>query len=427
MTEEKENNQEVQSCPSYNPADLTTTAGMLNYIFRCNSMTTDNCIPAIVEKYDRKKHVVTVKPCINITAATGETIERESLPATVMSICGGNFIMNFPLKEGDTGWLITADRDISLFREQRKVINANTDRIHSIEDSFFIPDRVNDFKVEEEDENNLIIQTLGRNVKISIGEDEIKITNKTKQDDGDEEGGDEGDEEDGDGGDDVETDNGESEDEDTKEQSDETTVSIREGEIGISVTGSIKIKAEKKSSDESEDDSEDETEGDSDEESDDESDKTSIYMDDQEISIETNNKVVVKAKNNVSCTVEEGDIECECKNLTATVEENIECKCANLTAEAEEDIECKCVNLTAEVESEANIKATTITLDGDVNITGNLNIDGQTDCASNLSVSGNTDCSGTVTGSDVVGGSISLSSHVHGGVQSGGSMTGGPL
>lgn len=408
----KENGQEVQSCPSYNPADLTTTSGMLDYIYRCNSMDTDNCMPAIVEEYDRENHVVTVKPCINITAATGETIERESITATVMSICGGNFIMNFPLKEGDTGWLITADRDISLFREQRKVINANTNRIHSIEDSFFIPDRVNDFKIEAEDENNLVIQNLDRNVKISLGEDEIKITNKTKQKEEDSEQGEGNISKDGSSTNDSSSNNGTSQNEDTQEQSDETTISIREGEIGIEITGEITIKAEKKDGKEST-------------ESEEESDQTTIYMNDQELLIDTTDKVTINAKNNVFCTVEEGDIECECQNLKATVEEDVECECKNLRATVEEDIECECQNLTAEVESNAQIKAETITLEGDVNISGNLSIDGQTDCSGDLSISGNTDCSGNISGSSVQAGGIDLEGHVHSGVEPGSGTTGG--
>lgn len=338
-----EKKQEIQSCPSYNPADLTTTAGMLDYIYRCNSMTTENCIPAIVESYDRKKNIVTVQPSINITAATGETIEREKITATVMSICGGKFIINFPLEKGDTGWLITADRDISLFREQRKVINANTNRIHSIEDSFFIPDRVNDFKIEAEDDKNLVIQNLDRNIKISLGETKIKITTNSKPKSGNSKSGASSN---GNSSNDASTNNGESTSKDSKEQSNKTSISLTEGEVTVETTG----------------------------------------------------KVTVKAKQNVSCTVEEGDIECKCKNLTATVEK---------------DIKCTSENLTAEVKSNANVKAETINLEGNVNIKGNLNVDG------------NTDCSGNVTGSAVKAGSIDLAGHVHGGVEPGGGTTGG--
>lgn len=52
---------------------------------------------------------------------------------------------------------------------------------------------------------------------------------------------------------------------------------------------------------------------------------------------------------------------------------------------------------------------------GDVAIQGNVTIDGDVDVT------------GTVTAStDVLGGGISLATHTHGGVQSGGSSTGGP-
>lgn len=345
-----ENKQEVQSCPSYNPADLTTTAGMLDYIYRCNSMDTDNCMPAVVESYDRKKNVATVKPCINITAATGETIERESITATVLSMCGAKFIINFPLEKGDTGWLITADRDISIFREQRKVINANTNRIHSIEDSFFIPDRVNDFKVEAEDEKNLVIQNLDRNIRISVAQDKIKITTKTKpKDNGKGEGTAS---RDGVSSDDVSSTDGTSKANDSEEQSNTTTVLLTEGEVDVETTG----------------------------------------------------KVTVKAKKNVSCTVEEGDIECKCKNLTSTVEKDIKCTCENLTAEVKKDCSIK-------ADGNANIKAPNIKLEGEVSIQGNVTI------------SGNTDVSGTVTASEVIGGGKSLSSHTHQGVHG---PTGGP-
>ena len=160
------------------------------------------------------------------------------MTATVMAMCGGKFVINFPLEKGDTGWLITADRDISLFREQRKVINANTNRIHSIEDSFFIPDRVNDFKVEAEDEKNLVIQNLGRNIKISLAEDHIKITTKA--------GGKEGGETSGESSDNGASTNNDSENTSTaegansEEQSGSTEILIREGGIEIKSKGDIK-------------------------------------------------------------------------------------------------------------------------------------------------------------------------------------------
>lgn len=343
---------DINAVPSYNPADLETQSGTMNYILRCNNMNNSVCIPAIVESYDRKKHIVIVKPAITITATTGETLERESIVATVLSLCGAKFIINFPLEKGDTGWLITADRDISLFREQRKVINANTNRIHSIEDSFFIPDRVNDFKVEAEDEKNLVIQNLDRNIRISVAQDKIKITTKTKPKENGKESGEGTASQDGVSSDNVSSTDGTSETSNSEEQSNTTTVLLTEGEVDVETTG----------------------------------------------------KVTVKAKKNVSCTVEEGDIECKCQNLTSTVEKDIKCTCENLTAEVKKDCSIK-------ADGNANIKAPNIKLEGEVSIQGNVTI------------SGNTDVSGTVTASEVIGGGKSLSSHIHQGVHG---PTGGP-
>lgn len=53
--------------------------------------------------------------------------------------------------------------------------------------------------------------------------------------------------------------------------------------------------------------------------------------------------------------------------------------------------------------------------------------DGGTSITGDIAITGNVDVTGTVTASDdVVGGGISLNSHIHGGVQSGGSNTSTP-
>lgn len=314
---------DINSVPSYNPADLETEAGIMNYILRCNNMNMSVCFPAIVESYDRNKNIVTVRPALTITATTGETLERDIITATVLSMCGNKFIINFPLEKGDTGWLITADKDISLFREQRKVINANTNRIHSIEDSFFIPDRVSDFKVEAEDEKNLVIQNLDRNIKISLGEKEIKIITGAKPK------GNGNSSKNGVSSNNDPSDNGTTQTSNSQEQSNKTTISLTEGELAVETTG----------------------------------------------------KVTVKAKQDVTCSVAEGNIVCTCENLTATVKNT------------------------------AQIKAQTINLEGNVNIKGNVNIEGDENV------------SGNVTASDCIGGGKSLAGHIHQGVHG---PTGGP-
>ena len=169
---------EIQSEPSYAPPCEDSESSAFDYISRQINLRLEVCQPAIVKSYDREKNTVTVVPAITEPTATGEFVERCEIDVSVLSPCGGGFVMNFPLKEGDTGWLLASDRDISLFKQQRTVINPNTYRVHTLEDAFFIPDRVNNFKVENEDNANVVIQSLDKNVKISMGEKEIKLTTK---------------------------------------------------------------------------------------------------------------------------------------------------------------------------------------------------------------------------------------------------------
>lgn len=62
-----------------------------------------------------------------------------------------------------------------------------------------------------------------------------------------------------------------------------------------------------------------------------------------------------------------------------------------------------------------------VTPGGEVNITGNVNIKGNITCTGTSKMAGNITCSGDVIASD-----ISVVSHVHGGVQTGGGSTSGP-
>lgn len=289
--------EEIQSEPSYAPPCEDSDSAALSYISRNINLSLDVCQPAIVKSYDREKNTVTVAPAVMEATATGEFIPRSEIDVPVFSPCGGGFVMNFPLKEGDTGWLLCNDRDISLFKQQRTVINPNTYRIHSLEDSFFIPDRVNKFEVDNADKENLVIQSLDRNIKITVAKDAIQFTA-------------------------AQSSTGQA---DSSVSADASTASSGDAEktqitIGYSETG---------------------------------------------LNIKTSTNVVI-----------------ECKNLTATVQEN------------------------------ANVKAQTINLEGNVVIKGNVSIDGDTDC------------SGTVKGSAVQAGSIDLAGHVHGGVENGSGTTG---
>ena len=167
---------DIQSEPSYEPATEDSPAIAYEYVTKNLLKQTSVCIPAIVEEYDRKKNIVTVQPAIQESTSIGQYIKRAKIKAPVMQTAGGGFIVSFPLKKGDTGWLLTNDRDISLFKQQKTVINPNTYRSHSIEDSFFIPDYVSGFGEEKVNEENIVLRALKGATEVVVGKDKINLT-----------------------------------------------------------------------------------------------------------------------------------------------------------------------------------------------------------------------------------------------------------
>lgn len=52
----------------------------------------------------------------------------------------GGFLIYFPVRTGDKGWLIANDRDISIYKQTGEQSAPNTNRLHSFEDGWFLPD-----------------------------------------------------------------------------------------------------------------------------------------------------------------------------------------------------------------------------------------------------------------------------------------------
>lgn len=69
-----------------------------------------------------------------------------------------------------------------------------------------------------------------------------------------------------------------------------------------------------------------------------------------------------------------------------------------------------------------------ITPEGQVNIIGNVSIQGNITCTGKSTMHGNIECQGDIQADgDVTGSGVSLNSHTHGGVESGGGTTGEPI
>ena len=119
------------------------------------------CFPACVYEYDRTTHKAKVMPLIKAGYFNGkyEYIRRQPIEVTVRSIQCGGVSIELPLYIGDTGWVISSDRDTVLMKqegafsvsvlytdrnlqvlEDEYQVEPNTPALHQFSQGFFIPD-----------------------------------------------------------------------------------------------------------------------------------------------------------------------------------------------------------------------------------------------------------------------------------------------
>lgn len=132
----------------------------------------ESCIPAqFVEYDDRDKGLAVVSPLVKFPYVSGnKTVwkERPQFTVRILRVKSGGFWFEMPLKKGDTGWIIAADRDTS-FAISR---NANVDESKNTKENgggpqeysnfnklkysfgFFLPDGYCNLKVENGHEDS---------------------------------------------------------------------------------------------------------------------------------------------------------------------------------------------------------------------------------------------------------------------------------
>lgn len=132
---------------------LENPVHMIEEVMRYFGMKFECCLPAIVEKYDRNSHLALVRPLVNMVSAKGEQLERDLLNVPVRRIQHGEFLVDFPIYPGETGWVIAADREtenalLSNMEDTTSESTGNsgpqrpaTYHIHKYRFGFFIPDR----------------------------------------------------------------------------------------------------------------------------------------------------------------------------------------------------------------------------------------------------------------------------------------------
>ena len=167
-----------QGFPSQNPADSGGLAGVLTGLLGKFLQNVDDCLPATVISYDRDSNTATVRPMMAVLTTDGQSVQRATIASVpVFAYGAGDFVINFPVKPGDLGWIKATDRDISLFKQSMAEAKPNTVRKHSFEDGFFFPDMIKNFDIDPEDKDaNMVIQSRDGKIRVALWPDRVKTT-----------------------------------------------------------------------------------------------------------------------------------------------------------------------------------------------------------------------------------------------------------
>ena len=165
----------VQGVPSYNPADTSSVAGGLKMFKKNIFSDLECCMPCVVQSYDASTNTVMVLPAINVATSIGEYVKRGVIKLTAWRFALGGFVVHYPIKAGDTGWIIASDVDTSLFKQEKTIADPNTYARHKYHFGYFMPDSMSGYAVGSSDEGRLVLQNQAGTEKISIGESDTKI------------------------------------------------------------------------------------------------------------------------------------------------------------------------------------------------------------------------------------------------------------
>lgn len=164
------------SIPSQNPADKAGLGSMLKASMEKYMKSVDGMLPAVVVSYNRFTNRATVAPAINMVMTNKEQLVRAQLAnIPVLALGGGDFVITFPLKPGDTGWIEASDRDISTWLQGagKRRAQPNTHRTHSFSDGRFIPDKLADYTLPPEAEGGVCLQHKDGECAIIITDSKI--------------------------------------------------------------------------------------------------------------------------------------------------------------------------------------------------------------------------------------------------------------
>lgn len=157
----------------YNPY-AKNLSGVIDGAIRKYLQRFQTCIPAVVKQVIDRKHVV-VSPAVEQIDRNWQSVEWASIKLPVCTPCGSDMFVSFNLSVGDTGWIIAGDLDPTLFfNNPDKPQRQNTMERHKYQFGFFIPDSVNGFDIDS-NEDGLVIGSADGKTTVTIGKESLKI------------------------------------------------------------------------------------------------------------------------------------------------------------------------------------------------------------------------------------------------------------
>jgi hypothetical protein len=156
--------------------------GAFGFIFKKLMQNTDGMLPCkvIAATTDGKRDYVKVQPLVQMVGTGGTKMDRAQIAKVpCLAMGAGNWVMSFPSKPDDLGWIIASDRDISLYLQANATAPPNTARIHSFEDGLFVPDKARQWTLAGADADKAVWQSLDGTTKVTLGTDKISIVHPT--------------------------------------------------------------------------------------------------------------------------------------------------------------------------------------------------------------------------------------------------------
>jgi hypothetical protein len=170
----------VSNAPSRNPAGNDTLSGLINFALTKFLQNVDGCLPVEVLAYNPATNRAQVQPLIVQITTGNDQVPRAQVASVPVAQWGaGGFVLYFPVTTGDKGWLIANDRDISIFKQTYQQSAPNTNRLHSFEDGWFIPDTLLS-GVSVADTAKCCIQSFDGTTSITLGGGVITLTSPTE-------------------------------------------------------------------------------------------------------------------------------------------------------------------------------------------------------------------------------------------------------